>query len=120
MPNWCENQLTVTGDVTEFYEKFTNMKAIVPMPADTKDWYHWAIENWGVKWDFDAIADSHDDDFLYYVFETAWGPPTKFIKKAALLYPDLYFVLKYDEPGMGFMGCCTAKGPEFKDTTINY
>ena len=80
MPNWCDNQITITGpnSVIDKIEKIVKEEDIKngllnffhPMPAELRDttadgsedkkmikkyghsdWYGWATENWSTKWD---------------------------------------------------------------------
>ena len=80
MPNWCDNQVTITGpnSVIDKIEKIVKEEDIKngllnffhPMPAELRDttadgsedkkmiekyghsdWYGWATENWSTKWD---------------------------------------------------------------------
>lgn len=44
-----------------------------------RDWYDWAIANWGTKWNaFDCKYDASND---YVEFDTAWAAPYKVIEK---------------------------------------
>jgi len=71
-----------------------------------EDWYGWAINNWGTKWDFSAesVSEEYQDGEVEIDFETAWGPPDKFMEKLAAKFPNLAFVHMYAESGMGFGG----------------
>lgn len=61
MPNWCHNELTVSGDpdkVAAFVEKVgTADKPLtftvhVPEPElEGEAWYGWRVDHWGTKWD---------------------------------------------------------------------
>ena len=80
MPNWCDNQLSITGpnSVIDKIEKIVKdedsknglLNYFHPMPAELRDttadgskdkkmikkyghsdWYSWACENWSTKWD---------------------------------------------------------------------
>ena len=80
MPNWCNNNITITGpnSVIDKIEKITKeednqnglLNFMFPMPKELSDttadgskdkammkkygyssWYDWAVENWSTKWD---------------------------------------------------------------------
>ena len=80
MPNWCDNQITITGpnSVIDKIEKIVKeekdeqglLNFFHPMPAELKDttadgskdkemlakyghsdWYSWATDNWSTKWE---------------------------------------------------------------------
>jgi hypothetical protein len=78
MPNWCNNNITITGPTSKIEKLFAAataedgglLNAMVPMPVelgDTKkgtgdelqteqydgftNWYDWSVARWGTKWD---------------------------------------------------------------------
>ena len=78
MPNWCNNNITITGPISKIEKLFAAataedgglLNAMVPMPVelgDTKkgtgdelqteqydgftNWYDWSVARWGTKWD---------------------------------------------------------------------
>ena len=117
MPNWCSNSLVVTGPenvLKNFIAKGESeegqsfsMNPFVPMPVGIESgWYDWACENWGTKWDINEarVAANYKDGEVEIDFDTAWGPPLKFVEKASGLFPELIFRLMYAEPGMCFGG----------------
>ena len=77
------------------------------------NWYDWCVDNWGVKWDVDAVHFMHpnesafeDDEEsepdLLISFDTAWAPPTGILKRISEQYPDARFYLRWaDEFGPG-------------------
>ena len=136
MPNWCENKLVVRGGKREMskFKKVLNLdkdskcnkienllKSFVPIPTDEElNWYNWCVENWGTKWDVTIYDEYIDDDFIELSFDTAWGPPVAWLRIVAKDHPKLKFSLKYDEPGMCFMGCAKGSNGEIVDESLNY
>lgn len=149
MPNWCENTLKVLGkekELKKFRIKVATKKTalslekLFPLPKALKDtkspvekpnkklikkfgadnWYDWQIKNWGTKWDIDAeLLEDEECGQLRYSFSSAWAPPIEALKNASKLYPELVFILSYDEPGMGFMGITRINNGETEDHSIN-
>lgn len=163
MPNWCENELSVTGreeDVYTFIKKAggengdLDFESFIPYPnifskideeakAHNQDpekvklygykpngynsgGYEWCIENWDTKWNacdvvFDLIKDYEDEETAFYEFNTAWSPPISVIKKMGEMFPNLVFVLRYFECGVGYNGILEIKGGVvLKDETADY
>ena len=74
------------------------------------DWYEWHIGEWGTKWDAsDPYINHNDKDYFSVNFESAWAPPVQWIDNIMKDFPDLSFILEYEEPGMGFGGRLTAE-----------
>lgn len=72
-----------------------------------KNWYDWAVANWGTKWDVTQehngdAAVSDDQLEVQISFDSAWSPPVAFYEKMEELgfEVDAY----YYEPGMAFCG----------------
>ena len=146
MPNWCGNTLYIRAeekedmkglkdllDKTLKFSKDNNcannlLSAIVPMPkeledtvspSDTPNWRDWCNDNWGTKWDVDCYETIMEDDYMEFGFDSAWAPPVAWLERVAKLFPKLKFALKYDEPGMAFMGCAKGQG-NIVDEYIEY
>jgi len=64
------------------------------------DWYEWAIENWGTKWE--ACEVEIIDNVI--CFDTAWTPSTPVIERLAELFPKVALLYKYFEPGVSLAG----------------
>ena len=134
MPNWCYNRLQVFGgkDEIEKFKKSVKTKdtdlsldKILPTPKKLLDgdgWYDWRCDNWGTKWDIDAELTDYDDEFLCYEFDSAWSPPIDaFITASKKKHKNLEFNLKYEEPGMCFMGVYKCEnGKVIQDDCIEY
>ena len=107
---------------TDSPSKDTNSELIAKYGAD--NWYEWRIANWGIKWDVDAKKEDEwleeEDASLLYQFDAPWGPPDKWLEKVAAMYPNLNFRLKYDEPGMAFMGVLIGINGHVSDNCLNY
>lgn len=131
MPNWCENEVIITGDAEELRELITEgaktpsdyesehevkflMDNLVPMPKelleDGGDWYNWRLNNWGCKWD---LNQEYDDTRVYYEdgdteasmgYSTPWAPNRDFWVAVSKRFPSLTIDLSYVEEGMFFMG----------------
>jgi hypothetical protein len=113
MPNWCQNNIAISGDLTKFKtwlngEPFS-LNKIVPMDQillEDEGWHNWRIENWGTKWDVDVEAEitfSGDGAILIH-FDSAWGPPNLAIAKLSESFPEITIKHSYLEEGMCFVG----------------
>lgn len=83
------------------------------------NWYDWRCDKWGTKWDVDIEfreEDSGDED-LFISFDSAWSPPCNWVLKVSKDFPNLKFVLEYEESGCCFKGVttCYAKEELFDD-----
>ena len=70
-----------------------------------KDWYEFATNEWGTKWDIGADgqpAIDNDDGVLVLNFDSAWAPPVNAYEK--LFYMGFKILAYYYEPGMAFAG----------------
>ena len=114
-PNWAT--LLAKGEMTqEWYDELVTKQknryeSGQKLFAETgyRNWYDWAIQNWGTKWgDYNHYSVIRNDDGQFGIeigYETAWSPfiPT-FWEKVSAMFPDLEFVVVYEEPGMCFAG----------------
>jgi hypothetical protein len=146
MPNWCYNRLSISGNKTElklFRElakgggtelslaklypepDYSKIKVKPTFPSITKEvrkgeeWWDWRVQNWGTKWDIEAVLDSADESYLEYSFDSAWSPPIQWLQKIVKDFPKLLFTLKYEEEGMGFMGKAVGANGEVVDRAID-
>jgi hypothetical protein len=120
MPNWCFNDLTLTGsdaDLLQFYEDNqglnTDKKPIpntlslnraLPNSSGT------IVDNvaqWGTKWDINweyGCSFTSSPGEINYQFDTAWDPPLLWLKYVAQKYPTIKFKLCYEEPNLQLKG----------------
>ena len=122
MPNWCMNDLRISGDTEEILRFIEDnktdgefcFKTLFPEPeyANPEDWYEWRLQNWGTKWDVDGNVDVNklDDDLYRLYFTTAWSPPIHWFETVIKNYPALKFELNAGEPGMGWHHVWQAQG----------
>lgn len=69
------------------------------------NWYDWAVNNWGTKWDVCECSVNENDSNCFEVeFNSAWSPPILWMGKVAPLFKDLSFEMYFSEPGMNFCG----------------
>ena len=139
MPNWCDNQVTITGpnSVIDKIEKIANeekgagglLNFFHPMPKELRDttadgskdeemikkygysdWYGWACDNWGTKWDISEFYGvDRQGDTISFGFSSAWSPPIgayeTFIMNMSEQKQDVSVKAYYYEGGCDFMGC---------------
>lgn len=124
MPNICNNRLAVSGD-REQLRKFINaiikepetgslsIAQLFPMPENETDWYNWCVRNWGTKWgDYNHAHEIRSLDieptinnYASFTYETAWAPfKETFWHKVSTMFPDLEFLIIYEEPGLCYAG----------------
>lgn len=87
-----------------------------------KDWYEWALANWGTKWgDYDHYRANLNDDSIELGYMTAWGPfEEQFWHHVSKQFPTLTFLVSYDEPGMVFCGAsCYRNGATVAEQYID-
>ena len=120
MPNWCVNNLMVTGELSEL-ERFRDaitteqdgieiLSRLVPVPASSS-----AADFWGSKWgDCDTGSDGPDALGFSLWFSSAWSPPVDGFAKVSGLFPSLLFVLEFEEGGMDFCGAAVCRAGEFE------
>jgi hypothetical protein len=131
MPNYCNNELTITSDNTGFLQSLMNelkqadsyevdfLSMLVPFTEKTNyQWdYDWCVQNWGTKWDiFDVNYASLEGDTLAVSFMTAWSPPVAALETAMRKH-GFTFDLYYEEGGACFIGHAVGTGKASIDNT---
>jgi hypothetical protein len=82
------------------------------------NWYDFCVNEWGTKWDVDAIEtveydDQHDKHGITFGFDSAWSPPCGVYE--ALMEQGFTVKAYYYEPGMCFAGIFDENGDDFYD-----
>jgi len=80
------------------------------------NWYDWCVNEWGTKWDVDAIETIElegDVDHITFGFDSAWSPPTGAMEY--LMEQGFTVRLYYYEPGMAFAGIFDENGDDCYD-----
>jgi hypothetical protein len=147
MPNYCENEVIVSGDskqvqkLLDWFEietedldrnfEFKDLKkffeAALPIPANLQEnggWFEWCIDNWGTKWDaldlrVGDLATENLRSSITFNYDTAWSPAIQFWQKMSEKFPDIDIENNYYEPGLGFAGTALIRGGVCEDRYIN-
>lgn len=65
-----------------------------------RDWYDWAIANWGTKWNAcDAMLLGANENIIE--FSTAWSFPRPVFDRLAEMFPDMYIDVRYADEDFG-------------------
>lgn len=84
------------------------------------NWYDWTHKMWGTKWDVTADLLEQTKTTLKYGFESAWSPPSEWLRQVAIMFPTLHFELEYREEGCQFQGTIIADNTEFSDISEEF
>ena len=66
------------------------------------DWYDWATDNWGTKWNAcEPVIATRNPDLVIYEFNTAWSAPWPIYTRLCEAYPELNITWEsaYEEEG---------------------
>ena len=108
-------EIYTTNDIDSAEYKYKIQKYITQENSDklvekygSDNWYDWANENWGTKWDASNadiyINDLNNDYFAEYQFETAWSPPDGIYNALVKRFPELLISWFYREEGFQIAG----------------
>lgn len=117
MPNHVKNILNFYGkseDVEKLFdfiagtndegkEVAITFNNIIPVPEEIKngeivDKLSWCTNRWGTKWNAYEIECVNDSTITFW---TAWGPPSKVIKKLSELFPDITISHEWADEDIG-------------------
>lgn len=135
MPNWCNNQIKISGDgitaIKEILEANPSglmFESLVGKLADGQtekeyidNWYNTNCERWGCKWDVDIELNdiSFEDDSIRLWIQTAWSPCNGFLE----LLNEKYGVdveNNYGEGGNDFAGRFMIENGDYSDECYTY
>lgn len=137
MANHCLNTITISNfenpeDFTKLQTKINNLLDIehtellllaVTKKELNKLWDKGLLElseKLGTKWLSYNDIQTDIDDYIEIEADSAWAPPTGWGLIISKKY-NCTVKIKYDEPGMQFMGIYIAsKGKKLKDNSIEY
>ena len=108
MPNWCENQVRISGPVDKIYDMAKAMEReellehLVPVEGNNLD----RTSAWGTKWDISEPYMEHnvEDGVIEVSFMTAWGPPDACFGTYLMENDDVTIENYFYEPGNAFAG----------------
>jgi hypothetical protein len=113
MPNWCSNEITITGDVSEIVKVLDSIenkqdnnvfKTLIDVPQND-DWYNTNLQYFGTKWDvsYEECDPQEFEGGLLLTPNTAWSPPIEFCVNLAKKY-GVEVDMFYHEQGNDFCG----------------
>ena len=86
-----------------------NYKGPQPEIDGSTNWYDWAVNNWGTKWDVDSEGLEFEDTEDGYAtisgwFDSAWAPPIQAYNTFLEQNKEMSIRANYEEGGMDFAG----------------
>ena len=118
MPNWCNNNITISGPTETIKQLWEDAQTAGPdggfglleAMAPIGDWdYGNAVETWGTKWDIsdEGLEFTDNGDGTASIqgwFDSAWAPPIGAYEKFCDDMDNCEISASYFEPGMDFAG----------------
>lgn len=106
MPNELLNTRSpATFDGDDKYNNSTKEKSDALINKYGHDnWYDWAWDNWGTKWDlaYTNIPDPDSEGNIFvFGFETAWSTPEALIKSLSSLVKDVNIEVEFSDEDYG-------------------
>lgn len=87
-----------------------------------RNWYYWAVANWGTKWnayDGELDASGIEDRIVRFKFETAWSVPWPYLEELGAACPTLTIAADYFDEGWNFAGRFVVRGREIVDDDVD-
>jgi len=118
MPNWCNNNITISGPTETIKQLWEDAQTAGPdggfglleAMAPIGDWdYGNAVETWGTKWDIsdEGLEFTDNGDGTASIqgwFDSAWAPPIGAYERFCDDMDNCEISASYFEPGMDFAG----------------
>jgi hypothetical protein len=118
MPNWCNNNITISGPTETIKQLWEDAQTAGPdggfglleAMAPIGEWdYGTAVETWGTKWDIsdEGLEFTDNGDGTASIqgwFDSAWAPPIGAYEKFCDDMDNCEISASYFEPGMDFAG----------------
>lgn len=135
MPNWCSNEITITGDkdkiksvLNQIREIPSNDNAVLFKTLIGEDpelnkvgWLESNLKRFGTKWDV-SVSDCNgefDEEQIKLYPNTAWSPPVPFCMTLAKEY-GVNVNIQFFEPGCDFAGKATINSNGEMETEDDY
>ena len=135
MPNWCNNQIKISGhgvpaikEILEANPGGGMFELLVGKLADGQteseymnNWYDTNCARWGCKWDVDIELEgiSFDNDCIGMWIETAWSPCNDFLRLLSEKY-GVDVENSYVEAGSDFAGMFVIEDGNESDECYTY
>tara|TARA_B100000900_G_C20283419_1_gene595042 strand:- start:19 stop:477 length:459 start_codon:yes stop_codon:yes gene_type:complete len=139
MPNWCQNVIYVShedenkmvalkdaiinGEMCDHIKPMPEALKDTTSPSDSPNWYDWACDNWGTKWDVcspwdtDEIYSDENGETYVFKFDTAWSPPIPVYDE--MIKQGFHLVARYVEYGCGYHGEYSVDGDFYHNEIQN-
>ena len=83
------------------------------------NWYDWACDHWGTKWNVVPQETLVNSDYQTLDFNTAWATPFEFFLSLSLKFPKLEFEVKFADEDIGYnCGIVIYKNGSYEETYV--
>jgi hypothetical protein len=98
---WMEDEVPTADGKTETVARLPTPEEQAEIDATgAANWYDWANDHWGTKWDaYESEELVALDDQLHLRFQTAWGPPVPWIGALRRRFPAAVILARGHDEG---------------------